>query len=130
MVVVPLRLQRGVVVARSSVEESPGSSEAFDGTLAQSDGVTLALFRKLDDALRDELSRRRVAGPARSGVLQKRVCGEGEGVGLTGSSTGGGLSCCERWVSERARRYLYAQYRRAGRPRPPPTRLRPAYKPL
>jgi hypothetical protein len=39
MVVVPLRLQRGVVVARSSVEESPGSSEAFDGTLAQSDGL-------------------------------------------------------------------------------------------
>jgi hypothetical protein len=37
MVVVPLRLQRGVVVARSSVEESPGSSEAFDGALAQSD---------------------------------------------------------------------------------------------
>ena len=49
MVVVPLRLQRGVVVARSSVEESPGSSEAFDGTLAQSDGVTLALFRKLQE---------------------------------------------------------------------------------
>jgi DNA invertase Pin-like site-specific DNA recombinase len=33
-------------------------SEAFDGSLAQSDGVTLPLFRKLDDALRDELRRR------------------------------------------------------------------------
>ena len=47
MVVVPLRLQRGVVVARSSVEESPARQKAFDGTLAQS---TLARFRKLDDA--------------------------------------------------------------------------------
>jgi hypothetical protein len=43
MVVVPLRLQRGVV-------ESPARQKAFDGTLAQSDGVTLARFRKLDDA--------------------------------------------------------------------------------
>jgi hypothetical protein len=50
MVVVPLRLQLGVVVARSSVEESPARQKAFDGTLAQSDGVTLARFRKLDDA--------------------------------------------------------------------------------
>jgi hypothetical protein len=48
VVVVPLRLQRGVVVARFSVEESPARQKAFDGTLAQSDGVTLARFHKLE----------------------------------------------------------------------------------
>jgi hypothetical protein len=34
------------------------SSDTLDGTLAQSDRVTFALLRKLDDALRDELRSR------------------------------------------------------------------------
>jgi hypothetical protein len=37
-------------------EGSARSSEALDRTLAQSDRVTLALLRKLDDPFRDELS--------------------------------------------------------------------------
>jgi hypothetical protein len=49
----------GSIVAPPKSRSAPHRpSEASDGTLEQSDGVTFALFRRLDDALRDELRRR------------------------------------------------------------------------